>query len=501
MSAARLTRNKSERRARRYAAPLSGLSTCYATSRLAAASLLLGIVLLIYLPFENAVLSVLPAPLFWPFRLAPDGIIAALALGGILERRDRNETQSLLALSGVVVCALVIIYGFAGVGATDTVNATRVVLRYPILALLIWRYARYWPGYEQDLLAALVTFVLLTIATGIVEVGLALVTQHRLVVPLAGATGRYDRFGLISMAAVIILSAAVLPRHRTAGVGALIAASLLLFASTSRQAVAGTAVGLLVLSLAPLVIPRLGTGSRASPTGAHRPAGRDPIAPRMSAAAVGFGGVTVLLVVLSLIPLGTPSPTVIVSGSSAPEPVASSGPTPTSAARSNGGARAGFSLSLDPNRNFRLFYNIVVVPEAVREKPLFGFGPRALDPTDPDPAMRRLIESHGMAWSWASRYVDDSNYASLIVKFGLPATGVFVLAILLVLRAAISPGTTASAALRRVVVGTGIAILAVAWLGPAFELRPLSAAFWIPGGALLGLNLPSTGPQMNVDRA
>ena len=90
--------------------------------------------------------------------------------------------------------------------------------------------------------------------------------------------------------------------------------------------------------------------------------------------------------------------------------------------------------------------------------------------------------------------MNDSNYASLVIQFGLIAPVLFVLF------AASLLGIVGRAALRRAdgfarfAFVFGVAVLAAAWFGPAFEIRTVSIIFWVAlMTAIAGLQRSNAG--------
>ena len=136
-------------------------------------------------------------------------------------------------------------------------------------------------------------------------------------------------------------------------------------------------------------------------------------------------------------------------------------------------------LSLDPNRNFRLFYNLRVAPWAATVEPILGFGPRQQVAVDTDPRLAAMFEDAGMPWSWARNFTNDSNYATLIIQFGIIATVLFLTFLvgsaLVVTRAELIRATTTA----RFAVAFAAATMAAAWFGPALEIRSMSIVLWV----------------------
>jgi hypothetical protein len=227
-----------------------------------------------------------------------------------------------------------------------------------------------------------------------------------------------------------------------------------LLLSTSRQASVGLAAGAAMLALLP--------------------AGRQA---RFAAAAVSAFALVVVIAAGQVpaapsggddpgVPLPPPIPGVGVQLPATPPPA-----TPV--------VRGSSQLSMDPNRNFRLYLNLVLVPWVIQTDPLIGLGPGAHLDKSASPLLIEKVEADGVDWSFARRFMNDSNYATLLVQFGLPASLLFLglyavpAAIVLIrLRRTAHPVAAFALAL-------GVAMAIAAAFGPAFELRTASSVAWV----------------------
>jgi hypothetical protein len=143
------------------------------------------------------------------------------------------------------------------------------------------------------------------------------------------------------------------------------------------------------------------------------------------------------------------------------------------------GNKGSTQLSLDPNRNFRLYYNLQLAPWAAVTEPLLGFGPREQEAENPDPRLRQQVEDAGMDWEWARRFMNDSNYASLVIQFGIVAPLLFLTFIFFATARAARLAIRGGGGLARFAAINGAAVLIAAFFGPAFEIRMVSIILWI----------------------
>jgi len=419
-------------------------------------ALYLAATLIVYLPLEPAVLSALPQAWYWPMRLAPDaaiGVLAAFAvLDGTLERRAK------VALVGMAVI-VVLIAGLnlsRGISLIDSINALRVLLRYIGLGIALWGYRRALDPAPVIVTAVLVSGIVQVLA-GAVGIGSDVLSSEdspfEAALLEAGTTGRYDRFGILMACVLLAAFAASMPRVRGwIPLLGCFAMTMLVF-SNSRQAVAAAAAGLAALSCLP-ALPRLTRG-------------------------LAVVAAVVVVATGLAIPAIPTQPTVggDMDGQSPIEPSNGSSakpPTSEELPRSRGSSR----FSTDPNENFRLFLVLDMAPWAIREEPLLGFGPAQHSALDTDDRLEQYVEAAGTTWAWARRFTNDSNYASMLIQFGLPLTVGFV-GLLIALTVSVS-----RRAWRRrdpyaaLGVSVALAIAVAAFLGPAFETRVTSIILW-----------------------
>ena len=447
------------------------------------------VALILYLPLETALISGLPPTAYWILRLLPDALVAALALATVAlgDRRARTMPVRILWALGAVCLILTVANSLRGISLYDSVNAIRLVVRYLILGLLVW-----WASMGQASLAPLVVPAVL--GSGLVQIAIVAVqVVQRIADSLGratgfdsssllfvdGSTGRYDRLGLLLMSVAIAAFATTdrITRSRISIVAACVA---ILYLSTSRQAALGMAIAFGLLALVPSV------------------------SSRYRGLAAGLAALSIVLVVAtpgqatpapsdeSDLTLGPPAtaaplatPTVLPSAA----PLAP--PTPPVVPATKDEIR----LTLDPNRNFRLFYNLVVTPWAAVTEPVIGFGPRQQLAEHPDPRLAAQFESAGMSWSWARRFTNDSNYATLVIQFGVVASLLFLLlTVSLIVRAARVAIRNAST-FARFAVANSAAVLVAAWFGPAFEMRMVSIILWVSVmGAIATVRPPRARP-------
>ena len=218
---------------------------------------------------------------------------------------------------------------------------------------------------------------------------------------VGGTTGRYDRFGLELAALLLALLALSAFRPRGWYLALAIPALMLLFWSTSRQAM------LAVVAASALVVvwPRL----------------------RLEARGIAAGLAAICLVLL----VSTSSQAS--AGLGGEEALPGSGGV---AAPGGGIVKGSSELSIDPNRNFRLYLNLVLAPWAATEDPLLGLGPGRHDIIEADPRLVAKVRSDGMDWAFARQFMNDSNFTSLAIQFGGIAAAAFLaILVLLIARA------------------------------------------------------------------
>ena len=410
---------------------------------LARATQALAVALLLYLPFEALLLELVPGNLYWPARLLPDASIALLTGVALVLDRGMPRVPRWLLIGLIVGSLIYLVADLArGFAPADTVNALRVVLRYVPLGILLLRFSPVLPWLSATLFWTLTASGLLQVLAGIVEVavrtGWSRVGDVAPFFLVEGGTGRYDRFGMVMVALTLLVLARTgpgigpaLPRWGYALAGV---ALVMLFLSTSRQ-------GMLALCVAAAVVALLPGWPRQR---------------RLAAAGLAALALGMAVVVPQPVLLGTGDP-------NDPETDVTS--------------RGQMALSLNPNRNFRLYLAVVLAPWAIAQEPLLGFGPGEHDTTSPDPRLSRFVRDSGMSWARARRFTNDSNYASLAIQFGLPLLLAYlaglVAALRVVVRRAIAGHRLAVFAL-----AYGVAVLVAANLGPAFETRTTSVILW-----------------------
>jgi len=360
-----------------------------------------------------------------------------------------------------------------GSGVSDSINAIRVLTRYVLLGAVVWGYASEVPEFNSKVVAVLYGAGTLQVLICLVSLGADLATTtHRRMSSLffiSGTFGRYDRLGLFMMAVVILLLAN-LKRQRVHARLLLLTASLfILYLTTSRQAMLGVAVAAVSAALMP---------------------GRPPL---LRVASLVILGVVALMV--------TSTPTVMPANLPA-DPVDQTAATTSSQSRVSTTQKeslthkGSLALSLDCNRNERLWANIVLAPWAIAQRPVLGFGPRAQDALNPDPELSSFVTRCGSSWSWMRQFMDDSNYAKLAIQFGAVFPALY-LSLLLALTihawrtAIVAAGTFPSFAAL-----FASAILVVAAFAPAFEIRATSAILWVSLFAVFAISFKSKGGDM-----
>ena len=460
---------------------------------------LIALVFVVYLPLETGLIGGLPFAAYWVLRLLPDAMIAAAAAAVVLvgDPGARSTPVRLLWMIGVVTALVVVVNTARGFPVADSVNALRVLVRYLVLGVLLW-WAVDGRGHVDLLVIRGVLIAgMLQIAVASVQIVSRIVGPHGTDLNstglffLDGTLGRYDRFGLLLMGTIIAFVATT-TRIRSWRLLPIAACVVLLFLSTSRQAMVGLSIACLLIAILPTLTQR------------HR----------VFAGTMAAVGLTMILVS----PAGMVAPTPSSepgSATSTPTPSsepgsATSTPTPSSEPGQAGSASAGpsasggdlpadakpsrqikdtLTLSTDPNRNFRLFYNLELAPWAAVAEPLIGFGPRQQVAERPDPRLEARVEAAGMAWQRARRFTNDSNYASLIVQFGAVVPVLFLVLLAWVIVAAARSGLRKGRPGARFAVAFAAATLVAAFFGPAFEIRTVSIVLWI---SLFGV-LASTG--------
>jgi len=422
--------------------------------RLGGVAVLFACLLIVYLPLEPALLAPLEGLSNAVPRLAADVIILALAgLALLLDREMPRGPRAVLLGVGAAGAALAVLNAARGFSPVDTIDALRVLVRYPILGALVWRAVGLEPHHARFVIVAVVVSGSLQLLAGAADIAARLAVTLGQGLPLTpaallvidGTTGGYYPFGLVMgwLALMLLVLArrapgAALRRAAAVGLGVALVALLL---STSRLSMLGLAAGAVVLALA-----FRGPGPR-------------------RVAALGVAGVALAMV-----------PTVPATTFSVP------GDGGTTIFREPGST----ALSLDATQNFRLFLSLDVTPWAAGQEPLLGFGPYQNEAADADPRVRDHVERAGVDWDDARDLMNDSNYASLVIQFGLPASAAFL--VLLALPAWLVWGRSrwSSRPIAEFAVANVAATTVGAALGPGFEIRTASIVLWIALFAALG---------------
>jgi hypothetical protein len=410
----------------------------------------IALALLVYLPLEAWFLAGLPPALYWFVRLLPDAIIVTCAIVVVALGDPRARSIPVRILWAVAAVAILVVAAntVRGLPIEDSLNAIRVLTRYLVLGLLVWWAADRRAGIGAIVVAAVMLGGAIQLLVATAQVASRLATSGgdaTTLLFLDGTFGRYDRFGLF-MVAVIVAIVATSDRIRLWRLAFIGACALLLYLSTSRQAMVGLGVGCTLL----VIWPHL-----------ERPR-------RMLALATAMLAVFLLLT----------SP----SGWAPP----AFKPEPGSAGAEGGGVRGpsrpikdAVQLTTDPNRNFRLFYNLELAPWAAATEPLLGFGPRQQVAERPDPRLVARVEAAGMDWQWARNFTNDSNYASMILQFGAIAPALFLLLLTSVIAAVARSAWRRPDPTARFAVAFAGATMVTAFFGPAFEIRTVSIILWV----------------------
>jgi hypothetical protein len=417
--------------------------------------------LIVYLPVETALIGSLPGVWYWVARLLPDGLVAALAIGVVAvgDRRARTLPIRLLWIVGAIAGVVVVADWARGFSVVDSINAIRVFTRYLVLGLLVWWALGDGHRIGPIILTALFVVGGLEIAVAAVQIVArvpGVLSGSAAAAPssfffLSGTLGRYDRFGLLMMSVIIGIVATGQPLRRAA-IGLLAVCLLLLYLSTARQAM----VGLVVAGLVVAVAPRMLAWNRAL------------------GVALAALGVALVFATPRVLP-AQPQANDETSGSAGTPPAAATSEDSQNVTVSKGR----LDLSTVATKNFRLYYNLDVLPWAAVTRPLLGFGPGENLAVRPAPLLKAKIESTGISWDFARRFMADSNYASLVVQFGVIAPGLFLLLLGAVTARVGWDAIRRGDPFARFAAVFAIAVLAAAWFGPAFEIRPLSVLLWV----------------------
>jgi hypothetical protein len=430
------------------------------------------IALILYLPLEPAILSAIPGGAYWVLRLLPDAAVALLAAMTLIldGSRPARPTKVIWATAAIVV-ALVVANWARGIEPTVSINAARVLIRYMVMAFLIWRWwSTSWASPRA--------FGLALVAAGAIQAGLGIaeglpswldtLTSGRPFTPIDGTMGRYDRYGMFMTALALVLIAAT-SRGLTWRLGMGIAVALLcLSLSASRQAELGLAVAAASIALITAMTrpTRLVAGGAAvaavllvllSPARIAPPAGGAEIPPPGTGEAASAGGLS-------------PSPSEV--------PVSTS--------------KGSSTLSIDPNGNFRLYLNLNLTPWSVTQNPVLGLGPGSHVNPDPETPLANHVERDGMDWAYAVAFMNDSNYASLVIQFGMPIALLFLAVVVRAISLAAGRTRKSGDVAVAFAFSYGVAVAVAAFFGPAFEIRTVSAPLWIGFAVALVPYLVST---------
>lgn len=412
------------------------------------------IALLLYLPLENGLTGGISGSAQWVVRLLPDALICALAAAAILGSAGDPRARVALVILACAAATIVAADVARGHSPSDSINAIRVVIRYLALGAVLVTVGAPRRSSRDLVLRVVIGIGIVQVLAALVEVIAAGSAFGWSNLPaLAGTTGRYDRLGLLVAALALAGLAVAAERPRRWHAGLLAVALLVLFLTTSRQAMVAVAAGSLVF----LILPNLAAVVRAG-------------------AAASVLAVAVMVVMIGgrgaepLTGEGSSSGVAPISGvQGVDEPVFVSPPR----------ALGSSTLSLDANRNLRLYLTLVLAPWAAAQEPLFGLGPGRHDAVNADPRLRSKLVADGMSWSYARRFMNDSNYASLAVQFGILAPVLFLATLIAVLAVIMRSLLRRMDTLGLFSLAFGIAILIAAFFGPAFEIRPTSAILWI----------------------
>lgn len=414
---------------------------------------IIAVSLITYLPIEPAALSAAPETWYWPLRLAPDAVVALLSTIAILDRwMDRRARLILLVVAGCAA-AVTLANFIRGFPVVDSINALRVLIRYVPVGVLLWGYGRHIAAKPIVVFALLLSGgiqIVAGIAGVVADVSATDGPWLAEILLEDGTTGRYDRYGLfVTLAMLGALVAGNTWDTRLAYVVVpLLTAALI--ASNSRQAALAACVGLVLMAALPILRPRW-----------------------RFVGALACGAVMTSILLVPAVPavvLADDEVPPSVPTESAEPPVPSHPPSPTT--------RGSSAISTDPNENFRLFLVLDLAPWAVSQEPLLGMGPGAHIADDPDPRLRQYVTDAGTTWSWARRFTNDSNYASMAIQFGLPLTLSFT---------GLVTGLTVRAGWRAwrrrdshalLAAAAAVVVMTAALFGPAFETRMTSIVLW-----------------------
>ena len=442
--------------------------------RLSRIAAFVGLALLVYLPLEPALLSPLRGLPYWILRLLPDALIAVLATATLWVDRGAYRTPdkliSAVIITGFAITAITVVRGQS---AEDAINAQRVLLRYALLGLVLWRSVPDQASLPLRMIQTIILAGAIQVVIGLASVIWSVATTGSFAdsVFLAGTVGRYDRYGpLLAAMALGILAWSMASGMRVWFWPLLISAAPLLYLSTSRQAMAGLVVAALVAAVLPRVTNRIRV-----------------LAAIMAASAA-------LMILLTPSKIAAPAnaysdegPSISVTATPIPSNAATAVPSDSASETAQPIAKGGSALSSDPRRNFRLYLLLVVLPWAAEQEPLVGFGPGQQSAVVPDPRLEQFVANSGLRWSAVVGYMNNSQYASLVIQFGIPATMAFLALLIGSLGIAARAALSSNEPVVRFSLFFGLMALTDAALGPFFEARTDSILLWIPLLVAVGL--------------
>ena len=447
-----------------------------AAVRVSLATGVLALALIVYLPLEPAILGTLPGSAYWVARLLPDGLVVLLVAATLwLDRRAQCTPDRLMLAIAAVAIAITAITVVRGQSASDAINSVRVLVRYPLLGLVLWRWGALLPLIPLRVIQAILVAGTIQVAIGLASVALTTLDTGSLSDSylLAGTVGRYDRYGPLLAATVVAMIAWAMDSGWRRWFWPLLLTTLpLMYLSTSRQAMIGLALAGGIAAILPMVTLRM----------------------RAMACTIALVAVAMILLTPTTIaarsddggddPAGGPA-------AAATEPTGAANPG-ASVEPENGKptVKGGAALSAEPQRNFRLFLLLSVAPWALGQEPLVGFGPGQHIAKDPDPRLEEFMARSDVEWSAAVGYMNDSQYTSLAIQFGIPATAAFLALLLGSLLVAARAAFATTVPVARFSLMFGLMALAAAVLGPFFEARTDSILLWIPLLVTVGIRHP-----------
>jgi hypothetical protein len=416
------------------------------------AVVILAVALLVYLPLEPTILGGLSGAVYWLLRLLPDGlIVVAAGLVLLVPGPRRREAIIILWVLAVLAAAIVGLDMLRGFSPGTTVNSLRVLLRYVVLGAALLATV----GDPAALIRKLAWALAITVAFQFAVASTQFLAHlwpmingttgfsPPDLVGVSGTLGRYDRLGFLMVAGILLVLAGAAPGSRRFGQTLLLMAFVGLALSSSRQALLGLALGAIVLA----TLPRLHALHRTS--------------------RVAVAVMAIAMVVLMPIPTAREQ---------LPDPDSQAVAVPTLPSR----MRTSMQLSLDPNRNFRMYYNFRLLPWAAVAEPLLGIGPGQHMNASPATDLGAKVEADGMDWSYARNFMNDSNFGSMVIQFGILLPLAF-LALMAWLVLSIWRGLGQRPGEPWLVFAIAYAAVGLlgAGFGPAFEVRTFSLVIWL----------------------